>query len=155
MAGITATRPVDGRRVEANSSNAKRYRSFLRKQQDAVAGRVGVSPRSRFEVSLSAFTAKMTTQQARTLSRTDGVVSVTKDVVRTATDDRKSVDYLGLSGKKGPRAVLGGTAKAGRGVVIGDIDSGVWPESARSRSRSRNRHRAANSSRTGPATGSR
>ena len=72
----------------------------------------------------------MTTQQARTLSRTDGVVSVTKDVVRTATDDRNSVDYLGLSGNKGVWSALGGTAKAGRGVVVGVIDSGIWPESA-------------------------
>ena len=36
---------------------------------------------------------------------------------------------LGLTGKNGLWAKLGGQAKAGRGVVVGVIDSGYTPES--------------------------
>jgi hypothetical protein len=130
VAGLKATRPTDGRRVQTTSSNATRYRSYLQKRQNSVAARVGVSPKSRYEISLSAFTAKMSTQQAKTLAKTPGVVSVTKDVMRHHTDDRNSVDYLGLSGRNGVWSTLGGTAKSGRGVVVGVLDSGIWPESA-------------------------
>jgi hypothetical protein len=130
VSGIQGTRPSDGRRVNLDSANAQRYRKHLRQRQDTVAARVGVTPRSRFEVSLAAFTAKMTAQQAKTLARTSGVVSVTKDVLRKAVDDRNSVDYLGLSGNGGVWSELGGTAKSGRGVVVGVLDTGIWPESA-------------------------
>lgn len=128
--GYAATRPSDGRRVKTTGGDATRYRAYLRKQQDKVAARAGVKPRTRFEVGLTAFTARMTPQQAKTLEATDGVLSVTKNVLRQADDDRNSVDYLRLSGKRGVWAKLGGTDKAGRGVVVGVLDTGIWPESA-------------------------
>lgn len=127
--GIKATRPSGGRRVDVHSTSAQRYRSYLQKRQNTIAARVGVKPKSRYEVSLAAFTARMTAQQAKTLASTSGVVSVTKDVLRKPTNDRNSVDYLGLSGKRGVWSTLGGSAKAGRGVVVGVIDTGIWPES--------------------------
>ena len=98
--GFAATRPTDGRRVNVTSSKAKRYRSYLRNQQDKVAARVGAKPRTRFEIGLAGFTAKLTPTQAKTLATTDGVLSVTKNTLRQATDDRNSVDYLKLSGKQ-------------------------------------------------------
>ena len=128
--GFAATRPTDGRRVDVSSTKAKRYRSYLRTQQDTVAARVGVKPKSRFEIGLTAFTAKLTPGQAKTLAATDGVLSVTKNTLRQATDDKNSVDYLKLSGNNGVWSKLGGTAKSGRGVVVGVLDTGIWPESA-------------------------
>ncbi|MDN5763965.1 MAG: S8 family peptidase, partial [Microlunatus sp.] len=130
VSGIAATRPSAGRRVDVTSSNAKRYRAYLRKQQDKVAARVGAKPRSRFEIGLTAFTATMTGQQAKTLANTPGVLSVTKDTLRKATDNKNSVDYLKLSGQNGVWAKLGGIGKSGRGVVVGVLDTGIWPESA-------------------------
>jgi hypothetical protein len=128
--GFAATRPTDGRRVNVTSSKAKRYRSYLRSQQDKVAARVGATPRTRFEIGLAGFTAKLSPTQAKTLATTDGVLSVTKNTLRQATDDRNSVDYLKLSGNNGVWSKLGGTSKAGRGVVVGVLDTGIWPESA-------------------------
>ena len=58
------------------------------------------------------------------------MLSVEKDKVRHLTNDQNPVDYLKLSGKKGVWAGLGGKAKAGRGVVVGVLDTGYWPESA-------------------------
>ncbi len=130
LKGFAATRPASGRRVDVSSTKAKRYRSFLRGQQDKVAARVGAKPRTRFEIGLTGFTAKLTPSQAKTLSATDGVLSVTKNTLRQATDDRNSVDFLKLSGSNGVWSKLGGTAKSGRGVVVGVLDTGIWPESA-------------------------
>ena len=130
VAGLRATRPTDGRRVDANSTAATRYRSYLTKRQTEVAASVGAKPVRRYAVSLNAFTATLTPDQVSDLERKPGVVSVSKDVVRQKTDDKNSVDYLKLSGKKGLWAALGGKAKAGRGVVVGVLDTGIWPESA-------------------------
>ena len=62
--GYPATRPDQGDRVDVASSDAKRYRGYLRKRQDTVAGRVGARPEGRHEVGLAGFTSTMTGQQA-------------------------------------------------------------------------------------------
>jgi subtilisin family serine protease len=129
VSGLPATRPTEGRRVSVTSTSAKRYREHLSEEQTRVAARVGVRPAKRYSVTLNGFAATMTPQQARTLQRSPGVVSVTKDVIRRTTDDKVSTDFLRLSGRNGVWAGLGGTARAGRGVVVGVIDSGIWPES--------------------------
>ncbi|HEY5787093.1 MAG TPA: S8 family serine peptidase [Microlunatus sp.] len=129
VTGYDATQPADGQDVELDSADAKRYRSYLRKRQDTVAARIGSTPDERFEVGLNAFTAEITGEQAATLARTDGVLSVHKNVLRRMPDNKKSVDFLGLSGHEGVWSELGGTEDAGRGVVVGVIDSGIWPES--------------------------
>ncbi len=98
VAGYDATQPADGEDVDVDSADAKRYRSYLRKRQDTVAARVGSTPDERYEVGVNAFTAEITGQQAATLARTDGVVSVHRNTLRRVPDDKKSVDFLGLSG---------------------------------------------------------
>ncbi|MFT4166423.1 MAG: S8 family serine peptidase [Microlunatus sp.] len=130
VAGYRATKPGQGEQVDVASKDAKRYRSYLRKRQDTVAARVGAKPRARHEVGLAGFTSTMTGQQAARLARTAGVLSVTKDTLRRVSDPRKSTDFLGLSGDGGVWSKLGGPGKAGRGVVVGVLDTGIWPESA-------------------------
>ena len=129
VSGYDATQPTDGEDVELDSADAKRYRSYLRQRQDTVAARIGSTPDERYEVGVNAFTTEITGQQAATLARTDGVVSVHRNTLRRAPDDKKSVDFLGLSGSDGVWSRLGGPDAAGRGVVVGVIDSGIWPES--------------------------
>ncbi|HYI59437.1 MAG TPA: S8 family serine peptidase [Microlunatus sp.] len=130
VAGYDATQPDEGDAVDVASSDAKRYRSYLRGRQDKAAARVGAKPRDRYEVGLNAFTTQMTGRQATSLARTDGVISVVENTLRKVPDDRKSTDFLGLSGYDGVWSRLGGTDDAGLGVVVGVIDSGIWPESA-------------------------
>jgi subtilase family protein/fibronectin type III domain protein/PA domain-containing protein/peptidase inhibitor I9 len=130
VAGYDATQPADGEDVDVDSADAKRYRSYLRKRQDTVAARIGSTPDERYEVGLNAFTAEITGEQAATLARTDGVVSVHRNTLRRVPDDKKSVDFLGLSGSDGVWSRLGGPDDAGRGVVVGVLDTGIWPESA-------------------------
>ena len=96
VAGYDATQPAEGEDVDVDSADAKRYRSYLRKRQDTVAARVGSAPDDRYEVGLNAFTAEITGQQAATLARTDGVLSVHRNTLRRLPDDKKSVDFLGL-----------------------------------------------------------
>ncbi|WP_433359287.1 S8 family serine peptidase [Streptosporangium sp. CA-115845] len=128
--GIAATKPGKGKgkKVDTASANAKRYREHLTKRQDEVARSVGAAAQRHNSVASNSFVAELTPVQALRLHRTGGVVSVVQDTLRKALDDRNSSDFLGLSGDKGLWASLGGTAKAGKGIVVGVIDTGVWPE---------------------------
>lgn len=126
--GLAATAPSKGRKVNAASSAARRYRSYLVERQNAVAARVGAKPLRSYAVALNGFTADLTPAQAETLQKTAGVLSVTKDRIVKRTADTNSTDFLKLSGPKGVWNKLGGKSKAGRGVVVGVIDTGIWPE---------------------------
>ena len=129
VAGYAATRPREGEELNLSTPNARRYRTYLQREQDRIAQRAGIRPAQRYAVGLAGFTATMTAEQARSLARTPGVLGVSKDVLRKAIDDRNSVDYLKLSGPGGVWQALGGTGRAGRGVVVGVLDNGIWPES--------------------------
>ena len=94
-----------------------------------AAARVGAKPLKHYAVSLNGFATTLTPDQAGTLQRAPGVLSVTEDRPRRLTDDRASVDFLKLTGSHGVWAGLGGKKNAGRGVVVGIVDSGYRPES--------------------------
>ena len=127
--GIDATRPGKGERVDVTSGRAKRYRDYLERQHSNAAARVGAKPLKHYAVSLNGFATTLTPDQAGTLQRAPGVLSVTEDRPRRLTDDRASVDFLKLTGSHGVWAGLGGKKNAGRGVVVGIVDSGYRPES--------------------------
>ena len=127
--GLRATRPSNGKRVDVSSSRAKRYRAYLERQQAKAAEQVGAKPLKHYAVSLNGFATTLTPDQARTLQGAPGVLSVTKDRPRRLVDNKKPVDFLRLSGSDGVWAALGGKSSAGRGVVVGVLDSGYWPES--------------------------
>src|SRR3954447_23116610 len=126
--GYAATKPAAGRKLNLSSSAAKRYRSFITKEQDALISRAGAKPFARYSVSLNGFAARLTGAQAEKLSRTPGVLKVEPNRIVTA-DTTQTPQLLGLTGKNGLWAKLGGQAKAGAGVVVGVIDTGYTPES--------------------------
>jgi len=128
--GIPATKPDSGQTVRVQSQAAQEYAQVIESEQASVAESVGVTPRARFSVALNGFTADLTSQQAQALQHTPGVLSVTKDSLVTADDDRNSADFLRLTGPDGVWAkAFDGPAGAGKGVVVGVIDTGIWPES--------------------------
>ncbi|WP_234330610.1 S8 family serine peptidase [Streptomyces acidiscabies] len=127
--GIPATKPDAGEKVDVTTDEARRYRTHLVDEQNAAAKKVGAKVAHHYSVTTNTFSAKLTPAQILKLAATKGVISVTPDRIHKATDDKNSVDYLHLSGRKGLWSALGGTANAGKGVVIGDLDTGIWPES--------------------------
>ena len=126
--GYAPTKPAPNAKVQTTSAAASRYAGYLGSRQDAVARAAGVTPSARFSTTLSGFAATLTAGQARTVAQQPGVKLVAKDVLRKATDDRNSVDYLKIAGQGGLWQNVGGQANAGRGVVVGVIDTGIWPE---------------------------
>ncbi|KAG4150344.1 hypothetical protein ERO13_D04G000060v2 [Gossypium hirsutum] len=73
----------------------------------------------------SGFAAKMTKAQALKLSKLPGVIHVTRNRFYKVQTTR-SWDYLGLSSTS--LSNLLNKSKMGNGVIIGLLDTGIWPE---------------------------
>ncbi|MFN2107655.1 MAG: S8 family serine peptidase [Candidatus Promineifilaceae bacterium] len=120
------TKAAGGNKVDAHSAAAKRYESQLLKTQDAARERAGVSQSSithSYTVVLNGFSAMMTEKEAEAMRRQDGVMLVMKDQWRQPMTD-SSPSFLGLTGPRGAWHI----GFDGDGVLVGIIDSGIWPE---------------------------
>ncbi len=106
--------------------------SRLRGEHDATlnTARVGAGRKVYdYGLTFNGFAARLTAPEAARLKGTQGVLSVWKDEIVHA-DTVSTPEFLGLTGRKGVwEEQFRGTARAGEGVIIGVIDSGIWPES--------------------------
>jgi subtilisin family serine protease len=122
--GLQATKPRKGQKIDPNSPAVVNYRSFLESRQQAVLGSVGGSSKVHSYVYVyNGFAADLTSEQAQKLAQTKGVLSVSKNEFHelvTATTPQ----FLGLTDEPGGAW----TQTKGEGVIIGIVDSGVWPE---------------------------
>ncbi|MHA3704262.1 S8 family peptidase [Jatrophihabitans sp. YIM 134969] len=126
VAGYTPTKPKAGAKVQVKSADATRYAAYLTARQTNVARAAGVTPSVRYSTTLSGFAATLTADQAREIAAQPGVRLVAKDTLHKATDDRNSIEQLKIRGGLWP--TVGGPSSAGKGVVVGVIDTGIWPE---------------------------
>jgi len=91
----------------------------LREQQDRALARVGAgAPTYRWTTALSGLAVELTADQAAELATLPDVADVEENAVRPLAARPGS-----RSGAVVPRG------QGGRGVVVGVVDSGVWPES--------------------------
>lgn len=122
-----ATRSVTGR-FDARSAKVAAYSSHLRRAQRDVAGEYGAQPLDSFTVAANGFVADLSAAQALDLATDRRVLLVEKS--RTLhLDTWRSPKVLGLTGESGVWKQHGSRASAGSGVVVGVLDSGIWPES--------------------------
>ena len=131
VSGFARTRPADGQRLDTRSANARSYAAHLVATHDAALRAVGAptsAKRTDYTVALNGFSASLTAAQADALAKAPGVAHVWKDEQRFA-DTVTTPDFLGLTGTSGVwNQKFKGSAKAGAGVIVGDLDSGIWPE---------------------------
>jgi subtilisin family serine protease len=119
---LAATYGQDGVRSAAARTRGR----ALEAQQDKALAAVGKRPADKvysYTVALNGFAAQLTQAQAAKLERVKGVKRVIQDSFRRKTTDA-SPAFLGLSGRRGVWA----KGYTGEGVVVGVIDTGIWPE---------------------------
>ena len=135
VAGLPATRPQAGANIDLNSPAVNGYTNHLRQQQNDVAASVGARKLYSYVYAFNGFAAEMSAADAAKLRQNPNVVAVTKNEMVTV-DTSSTPDFLGLTAKKGLWAKLGGVRPGlglprpgpGENIVIGIIDSGIWPE---------------------------
>ena len=126
--GIAATRPGRGQRINSSAVNTVSYAAFLTTRHTQANDGVGGRKVHDYTYAFNGFSAELTEAQATALRSTAGVLAVTKDELRTA-DTSSTPTFLGLDAPDGLWNQFGTVDRAGEDVVIGVIDSGIWPES--------------------------
>lgn len=126
--GFAATAPSRGGSFQATAPAAQAYRAHLESQQRDLATEVGADVGYQYTVALNGFSARLSAEQAAQLADRPEVRAVIEDTARHV-DTVKSPEFLGLDGNDGVWNKLGGPDDAGAGVVVGVLDTGIWPGS--------------------------
>jgi subtilisin family serine protease len=134
-AGLAATKPAKGQKLDPSSAAVKTYAAHLVGQHDAVLQKVGGGTKVYdYTYSYNGFAAKLTDGQKAALAKQEGVLAVTEEELVTG-DTSSTPEFLGLDAPGGLWSQLGGPTGdkkgvgAGEDIVIGIVDSGIWPES--------------------------
>lgn len=129
ITGLAPTKAPRGGKFDPESSEVRSYTSYLQDRHDRALGRVGGGRKVYdYHYTFDGFAAELSEAQVAALRGAADVVSVTKDELVNA-DTSSTPTFLGLDAPGGLYDQLGGTDNAGEDIVIGMIDSGIWPES--------------------------
>ncbi len=131
VSGFARTSPRGDASFDETTPEAERYAGFLRSEQQRLAGDVGARPYYSYTNALNGFAADLSGSQAAALAKRPAVLAVVPDRVRQL-DTVNTPSFLGLTGPVGVWRRLGGSSStngAGRGQVVGIIDSGINSDS--------------------------
>jgi subtilisin family serine protease len=131
ISGLPATSPsVTGKGLNLESDAARRYEGFVRgveqRFRDSLQTRIpDASARAWLRVAYGGVALTLPSNQVAELLRLPGVVAVQRDRLAQPLTD-SSPDFIGaptIYGQLGQTA-----ADAGKGVIVGVLDTGAWPE---------------------------
>jgi subtilisin family serine protease len=123
---LAATQPRRGEKFMANSLSVRNYRSYLKRQHNAVLAAAGIGGERKihdYSAALNGFAARLSAKEAAAIAQQEGVVRVIKDVLRFKQTDA-TPRFLSLDTRQGPWR----NGVEGEDVVVGVIDTGIWPE---------------------------
>ncbi|HYE66314.1 MAG TPA: S8 family serine peptidase [Pyrinomonadaceae bacterium] len=126
--GLRATKPARGQKINPYSPEVTNYVNYLDARHDAALNRVGGGRKLYdYRYSFNGFTAELTQAQAAKLAAIPGVASVELDEAQFV-DTSTTPAFLGLDQANGLWNQLGGVGRAGEDIIIGIVDTGIWPE---------------------------
>ena len=128
VAGIPATKPAKAKKVNPQAANVQQYVAHLKGRHDAAINLAGGGKKLYdYTFGANGFAAVLTSTEAARLTQQPGVLAVMRDQMRTVQTDN-SPRFLGLDAPGGLWQDLGGQSLAGEDVIIGVIDTGIWPD---------------------------
>ena len=140
VAGYQATKPAKGQKIDPNSPAVTKYGDYLVSRHDAKLQAVGGRKAYSYRYVFNGFAAELSDAQVAKLQADGEVLAVTKDRI-AKLDTVTTPAFLGLNAPGGIWSQLSGNANgnpitangpnsagAGEGIVVGIIDSGIWPE---------------------------
>ena len=132
IAGYEATATAKGGKVDSTKPSVQKYAAYLRGRHAKVLTDLAIDVRAKFydyTFSLNGFAAVLSGKDAARVRATKGVWSVQRDALHKAETDT-SPDFLGLTAPGGlwTQTELPGVEGSGEDVIVGVIDTGIWPE---------------------------
>ena len=124
VAGIGATKPAKGKNIDDEDPNVIRYAAHLNGKHSQLAQKVGAKKLYDYSFAFNGFAAELNGSQAAQLANDPAVYSIEKDR-RGQIDTSNTPSFMGLTGNNGAWSKLGGVGKAGEGVIIGVVDTGI------------------------------
>jgi hypothetical protein len=131
IAGLPATNPRSNglKKVNAQSANSQRYLAYLSQQHDSFKERLQRAiPASRvgheYSAVLNGLSVSIPETQISTLASLPGVAGVYEDTL-LKPDTEVSPEFIGAPTIWNG---LGGQFSAAENVVVGVLDTGIWPE---------------------------
>ncbi|HEU4916708.1 MAG TPA: S8 family peptidase [Acidimicrobiia bacterium] len=118
--------PEGAKAPDAASSAVEEYSTQLETEKVEVLESAGIDPGAlvaSFAFAINGFSASLTPAQAESLAAQKGVLLVQRDELRQLHTSQ-SPEFLGLDDRRG----AWDSGFTGAGVVVGVIDSGIWPE---------------------------
>ncbi len=133
VSGIAATRPARGAKLDSTAPNVRAYVNHLAVRRSAELAKAGmrVATLHNYSYTFNGFSVLLTDAQAQSLKKSSGVASVVESTLHTA-DTTRTPGFLGLTAPGGLWSQLDAMSRniKGEDVIIGVIDTGVWPEIA-------------------------
>lgn len=130
--GFKATKAKSNTKFDPKNKHVIAYGDYLTSQHDALLKKIG-SPQKiySYKYAYNGFSAKLTASQVAKLNADSAVLAVVADE-QFKLDTVSTASFLQLDANHGAGLweQLGGKDFAGEDIIVGIIDSGVWPESA-------------------------
>jgi subtilisin family serine protease len=133
--GLRATKPAPGTKIDPADADVVKYVDYLKGSHNGALKRAGGGTKLYdYVYSNNGFLAKLTAGQANKLAADAKVTQVTRNNM-VEVDTSSTYNFLGLDANGGLWSQLGGPtgtrtqSGAGENIVIGVVDSGIWPES--------------------------
>ncbi|MGQ0834014.1 MAG: S8 family peptidase [Gammaproteobacteria bacterium] len=125
ISGLPATKPAKGKKIDPNSADVRKYVGYLNGKHDQALRKAGGGQKLYdYGFVFNGFAAVLTEAQAEKLKTMKDVVAVTPDTT-DLVDTFTTPNFLGLAG---PSGFWEATGAVGEDVIIGDLDTGFWPE---------------------------
>ena len=128
--GLAATSPrVTGHKLTGRTAAEVAYNAYAKGLETSfVSSMKKLVPSAKVGTTLrlvyGGVAASLPAKDAKTLLKIDGVVAVQADSLRQPLTDASS-DFIDATAVQ---QALGGRPDAGKGVIFGSLDSGIWPE---------------------------
>lgn len=124
-----ATAPAEGETIDFQASAVEDYRNTLAEEREAVISEFDVDATAEYDTVLNGFAANLTAAEAEELAASDDVAAVVPETIYQPTAAVDTTSFMGLSGGNGAwEDRFNGPKEAGEGVIVGVLDSGIWPE---------------------------
>ncbi|WP_158299723.1 S8 family serine peptidase [Glycomyces paridis] len=128
-AGLAATAPAEGDTIDFSTGAVEEYGDFLAEERADVIAEHDVDALAEYDTVINGFAAHLSAAEAEELAASDDVLAVIPDVIYQTTGAVDATKFLDVAGKNGAwEEEFGSSKRAGEGVIVGVLDTGIWPE---------------------------